>query len=46
VHRSLEGLEVQVVADYAFCTACDPGWYSWRARKDTGRQALVVVTSS
>lgn len=46
VHRSLEGLEVQVVADHAFCTACDPGWYSWRARKDTGRQALVVVTSS
>jgi YfiH family protein len=46
VHRSLEGLEVQVVADHGFCTACDPGWYSWRARKDSGRQALVVVSAS
>lgn len=24
------------------CTACDPGWFSHRARADTGRQALVV----
>jgi polyphenol oxidase len=24
------------------CTALDPGFYSWRARSDTGRQAAVV----
>jgi YfiH family protein len=24
------------------CTALDPGFYSWRARADTGRQAAVV----
>jgi YfiH family protein len=44
VHRALEGIGVQVAEDYACCTACDPGWFSWRARKDTGRQALVVAT--
>lgn len=25
------------------CTATEPGWFSWRARRDTGRQAAVVV---
>ena len=44
VHKALESLKVAVVADYASCTSCDPGWYSWRARKDTGRQALVVAS--
>jgi copper oxidase (laccase) domain-containing protein len=44
VYRALEGIGVQVAEDYARCTACDPGWFSWRARKDTGRQALVVAT--
>ena len=24
------------------CTALDPGWFSWRARRDTGRQAAVI----
>jgi polyphenol oxidase len=24
------------------CTACDPQWFSWRARKSPGRQALFV----
>ncbi|MFZ4519147.1 MAG: laccase domain-containing protein [Microthrixaceae bacterium] len=24
------------------CTALDPGWYSWRARADRGRQAAVI----
>jgi polyphenol oxidase len=24
------------------CTACDDRWFSWRARKSTGRQALFV----
>jgi len=46
VHRALEALDVRVTADYARCTACDPGWYSWRARQDAGRQALVVATLS
>ncbi len=45
VRRSLEALEVEIVADWARCTACDPGWFSWRARKDKGRQALVVATA-
>ncbi len=43
VHRALEALEIAVAADCAQCTACDPGWFSWRARKETGRQALVVT---
>jgi YfiH family protein len=24
------------------CTACEPGWFSWRARRDLGRHALVA----
>jgi hypothetical protein len=43
VHRALEAVEITVAADCDQCTACDPGWFSWRARKDTGRQALVVT---
>jgi copper oxidase (laccase) domain-containing protein len=43
VHRALEASAVPVVAEVASCTACEPGWFSWRARAETGRQALVVV---
>ncbi|MGO9581899.1 MAG: polyphenol oxidase family protein [Acidimicrobiales bacterium] len=45
VHRALETAGVRVATDYARCTACDPGWFSWRARRDSGRHALVVVTA-
>ncbi len=45
VHRALEALGIAVATDWALCTACELGWYSWRARKDTGRQALVVTTA-
>ncbi len=44
VHRALEAGEVKVVSECVSCTACEPGWFSWRARSDTGRQALVVAS--
>jgi len=43
VHSALEGSRVSIVADVAECTACDPGWFSWRARNDVGRHALLVL---
>ena len=43
VRRALEALSVPVSADEAHCTACEPGWFSWRARNDTGRHALVIA---
>jgi hypothetical protein len=43
VHRALEALAVPIASDCADCTACDPSWFSWRARNDTGRHALVVA---
>jgi hypothetical protein len=46
VHRALEAASIRLVAELDSCTACDPGWFSWRARKDTGRQALVVASVS
>ncbi len=45
VCRALEGLGVPVATDHVRCTACDPGFFSWRARNDTGRHALVVTGS-
>jgi YfiH family protein len=33
---------VTMVAGSAPCTACGDGWFSHRARQDTGRQAMVV----
>jgi len=38
LHRS----GVVTVADVGSCTACAPGWYSWRARGERERQAVVV----
>ena len=46
VHRALERSDVSIVAEVAECTACDPGWFSWRARRDLGRHVLLVVGSS
>jgi YfiH family protein len=43
VHRALEALGVAIAHDCGQCTACDPGWFSWRAREDTGRHCLVVA---
>lgn len=43
VHRALEALSVSISADNVACTACGPGWFSWRARRDTGRHALVIA---
>ena len=43
VLRALEALSVPISSDEARCTACDPSWFSWRARKDTGRHCLVVT---
>jgi hypothetical protein len=45
VHLALAGAEVEVAADHGLCTACGPDLFSWRARKDTGRQALVLTSS-
>jgi len=45
VHRALESVSVAIAADVAECTACEEGWFSWRARKDAGRHALVVTFS-
>jgi copper oxidase (laccase) domain-containing protein len=33
----------ELVVDAAACTACSDGWFSHRARRDTARQATVVV---
>jgi YfiH family protein len=43
VRRALDDLAVPIATEISECTACDPGWFSWRARKDTGRHALVVA---
>jgi polyphenol oxidase len=43
VRRALEDLAVPIATEIAECTACGSGWFSWRARRDTGRQALVVA---
>jgi len=43
VHRALEARSVSISTDHSQCTACDPGWFSWRARNDTGRHALVIT---
>jgi len=45
VHRALEQAAVSIAAEVSECTACDPGWFSWRARSETGRHALLVAGS-
>jgi len=46
IAAAMEPLGVESAAQCTQCTACDEGWFSWRARKDTCRQALVVVGAS
>ena len=36
------GREGVVLEDRSVCTACTPGYFSWRARQEYQRQALVV----
>ncbi len=45
VRRALEAAGARLVGELGGCTACDPGWYSWRARRDNGRHALVVTAA-
>jgi YfiH family protein len=35
-------LDIATVATTGGCTACSDGWFSWRARRDTARHALVI----
>lgn len=42
VRQALRDLDVPLDESSVACTATDPGWYSWRARRDTGRQASTI----
>ncbi len=48
VRAELEGVGADLVVDSSSCTACargrdgDPSWFSYRARGDESRQALVI----
>jgi polyphenol oxidase len=42
VHSALAVGEAQLVVDLDRCTACESGSFSYRARRDEGRQALFV----
>jgi YfiH family protein len=42
VRAVLSRAGVNDVDDHGSCTACSPGWYSWRARAERQRQATVV----
>ena len=42
VRAALAGVGVAEVADTGRCTACDPGYFSWRARREPERQAVVA----
>lgn len=42
VRASLQAAGAEVVPGVARCTACSPGLFSHRARRDVGRQAVVV----
>lgn len=42
VEASLADADVRLAGGAGACTACDPRWFSHRARSDLGRQALVA----
>jgi hypothetical protein len=42
VAAALAHAGVEVTASLGGCTSCEPGWFSWRARRDEGRHALVL----
>lgn len=43
VRAALEGVGVDLAVDEGSCTACDRRWFSYRARRDTARQATIVT---
>ena len=45
VHRALEAAGAELALDSGLCTACDPGFFSWRARGERARQCLVVTAA-
>ena len=42
VRIALRRADAALIADLAACTACSPGYWSWRARRDEARQATAV----
>lgn len=42
VHIALERAGIESVTDAGTCTACSPSYFSWRAGRETQRQATVV----
>jgi YfiH family protein len=42
VRQVMADLGVSVDESAVACTALDPGWFSWRARRDTARQCSIV----
>ncbi len=42
VRAALQRAGVETIDDVDVCTACSPGHYSWRARKESARQATVI----
>jgi YfiH family protein len=42
VRAALERAGLEAVAEVGGCTACSPEYFSWRARRDQGRQAVVA----
>lgn len=42
VRAALSGAGIDEVTDTGVCTACSPEYFSWRARRDGGRQAAVL----
>jgi len=42
VGAALSGAGVPLVEVIDECTGCSPRYWSWRARRETGRQATVV----
>src|SRR5207302_10929723 len=42
VRAALGAAGVIELHDVDVCTACSSDYYSWRARRDTGRQGVVV----
>ncbi|HEV2362180.1 MAG TPA: polyphenol oxidase family protein [Acidimicrobiales bacterium] len=42
VRIALDRSGALLVGEQPECTACSPGWFSWRARQDTGRVAVAV----
>lgn len=42
VALTVAGVDGGHIADVGICTACSPGYFSWRAGRDQERQAMVV----